>query len=199
MYRSIQIRGIVFAAIAVILGAFGAHALKALLPLDRLQVFETGVRYQIIHAIALIVLSLAMANAKKYEHFFAADSLRGIRSNVLYIKTRIGHIGVFYGYAGGGAYGDGYFWIDNTDSVMIEHDIDEFPDEVKSLLEFMWSEKSDYEDHSSVEGEPSSLALSLRANKNTVTSQDRWVYCTSGCSRSVIKVLSQEWSLSVHW
>jgi uncharacterized membrane protein YgdD (TMEM256/DUF423 family) len=64
MHRSIQIRGIVFAAIAVILGAFGAHALKALLPLDRLQVFETGVRYQIIHAIALIVLSLAMANAK---------------------------------------------------------------------------------------------------------------------------------------
>ena len=68
MHRSIQIRGIVFAAIAVILGAFGAHAFKALLPLDRLQVFETGVRYQIIHAIALIVLSLAMANAKKYEH-----------------------------------------------------------------------------------------------------------------------------------
>ena len=64
MHRSIQLRGIVFAAIAVILGAFGAHALKAVLPLDRLQVFETGVRYQIIHSIALIVLSL---NLTKYE------------------------------------------------------------------------------------------------------------------------------------
>jgi len=64
MDRSIQLRGIVFAAIAVILGAFGAHALKAVLPLDRLQVFETGVRYQIIHSIALIVLSL---NLTKYE------------------------------------------------------------------------------------------------------------------------------------
>ena len=64
MYKSIQLRGIVFAAIAVILGAFGAHALKAVLPLDRLQVFETGVRYQIIHSIALIVLSL---NLTKYE------------------------------------------------------------------------------------------------------------------------------------
>lgn len=53
---------------AVILGAFGAHALKAVLPIDRLPIFETGVRYQMIHAIALIVLSLAMANAKKYEH-----------------------------------------------------------------------------------------------------------------------------------
>ena len=64
MHRSIQIRGIVFVAITVILGAFGAHALKAVLPLDRLQVFETGVRYQIIHSIALIVLSL---NLTKYE------------------------------------------------------------------------------------------------------------------------------------
>lgn len=68
MHRSIQLRGIVFAAIAVILGAFGAHALKAVLPLDRLQIFETGVRYQFIHSIALIVLSLAMSNAKKFEH-----------------------------------------------------------------------------------------------------------------------------------
>jgi len=68
MYKSIQLRGIVFAAIAVVLGAFGAHALKAVLPLDRLQVFETGVRYQIIHSIALIVLSLAMMNAQKQEN-----------------------------------------------------------------------------------------------------------------------------------
>jgi uncharacterized membrane protein YgdD (TMEM256/DUF423 family) len=68
MHRSIQIRGIIFAATAVVLGAFGAHALKAVVSSDKLQVFETGVRYQIIHAIALIVLSLAMTNAKKYEH-----------------------------------------------------------------------------------------------------------------------------------
>jgi uncharacterized membrane protein YgdD (TMEM256/DUF423 family) len=68
MYKSIQIRGIIFAGIAVVLGAFGAHALKALLPVDRLQVFEIGVRYQFMHALALIVLSLSMANAKKQEH-----------------------------------------------------------------------------------------------------------------------------------
>ena len=68
MYRSIQIRGIIFAAIAVVLGAFGAHALKAQLPVDRLQIFETGVRYQFMHALALIVLSLSMANAIKQEH-----------------------------------------------------------------------------------------------------------------------------------
>lgn len=64
MYKSIQLRGIIFAGIAVILGAFGAHALKVLIPLDRLQIFETGVRYQFYHAIALIVLSLALSNAQ---------------------------------------------------------------------------------------------------------------------------------------
>lgn len=62
MNKSIQLRGIVFAGLAVILGAFGAHALKTMLPIDKLQVFETGIRYQVIHAIALIVLSFDKAN-----------------------------------------------------------------------------------------------------------------------------------------
>lgn len=68
MCKSIQIRGIIFAGIAVAMGAFGAHALKVLLPVDRLQIFETGVRYQFMHALALIILSLSIANAKKQEH-----------------------------------------------------------------------------------------------------------------------------------
>jgi uncharacterized membrane protein YgdD (TMEM256/DUF423 family) len=68
MYKAIQIRGILLAGLAVILGAFGAHALKVVLPADKLQTFETGVRYQFIHAVSLIVLGLSMANAKKYEH-----------------------------------------------------------------------------------------------------------------------------------
>jgi uncharacterized membrane protein YgdD (TMEM256/DUF423 family) len=62
MNKSIQLRGIIFAGLAVILGAFGAHALKAVLPADRLPIFETGVRYQLIHAIALIVLSIVTQN-----------------------------------------------------------------------------------------------------------------------------------------
>ena len=40
------------------LGAFGAHALKAILSPDKLQSYETGVRYQLIHALALIALSI---------------------------------------------------------------------------------------------------------------------------------------------
>lgn len=46
--------------IGVAAGAFGAHALRALVPAERLQVFETGARYQQLHAIALIALALVL-------------------------------------------------------------------------------------------------------------------------------------------
>jgi uncharacterized membrane protein YgdD (TMEM256/DUF423 family) len=46
---------------AVALGAFGAHALRARLAPDMLIVFETGVRYQMYHALAVIVTGLIVA------------------------------------------------------------------------------------------------------------------------------------------
>ncbi len=46
--------GSFFAALGVGLGAFGAHALKGRLSVEDLGIFETGVRYQIYHALALL-------------------------------------------------------------------------------------------------------------------------------------------------
>ena len=46
----------IFGFLAVILGAFGAHLLKKKLTSDQLQSFETGVKYQMYHAIVLLVL-----------------------------------------------------------------------------------------------------------------------------------------------
>ena len=46
--------------LAVALGAFGAHALRARLTPDLLATFETGVRYQMYHALALLAVALAM-------------------------------------------------------------------------------------------------------------------------------------------
>jgi len=43
--------------LAVILGAFGAHALKQKLGIDALQSFETGVRYQMYHVIVLLFVN----------------------------------------------------------------------------------------------------------------------------------------------
>jgi len=47
-----------FGMTAIILGAFGAHALKAVLTIEQLSTFETGVKYQIYHALFLLFLGL---------------------------------------------------------------------------------------------------------------------------------------------
>ena len=47
--------------LAVALGAFGAHGLRSRLTPDMLAVFETGVRYHMYHALALILTALLMA------------------------------------------------------------------------------------------------------------------------------------------
>lgn len=50
--------GAIFGFLAIILGAFGAHLLKKKLNTDQLNSFETGVKYQMYHAIVLVVLGL---------------------------------------------------------------------------------------------------------------------------------------------
>lgn len=53
--------GALFGALAVALGAFGAHALKAMLTAsNRTDTFETAVKYQFYHALALVVVGLLM-------------------------------------------------------------------------------------------------------------------------------------------
>jgi uncharacterized membrane protein YgdD (TMEM256/DUF423 family) len=50
--------GSLFGLLAVALGAFAAHALKARLGADLLATFEVGVRYQMYHALALLAVGL---------------------------------------------------------------------------------------------------------------------------------------------
>ncbi len=50
------ITGAFFGMLAIIFGSFGAHALKKILSDDQLKSFETGVKYQMYHAIVLLLL-----------------------------------------------------------------------------------------------------------------------------------------------
>ncbi len=52
--------GAVAAGLGVLLGAFGAHGLQARLTPDLLETFETGVRYEIYHAFAILIVALAL-------------------------------------------------------------------------------------------------------------------------------------------
>ncbi|MFB6230441.1 MAG: DUF423 domain-containing protein [Salinibacter sp.] len=53
--------GALAAGIAVALGAFGAHGLEGRVSPDRLDTFRTGVRYQMYHGLALLVVGWAIA------------------------------------------------------------------------------------------------------------------------------------------
>ena len=50
--------GTILMVIAIILGAFGAHALEARLTPDQLDTFETGVRYHFYHALSILIIAL---------------------------------------------------------------------------------------------------------------------------------------------
>ncbi|OCB78462.1 DUF423 domain-containing protein [Flavobacterium crassostreae] len=56
MNKKIITTAALLGGIAIILGAFGAHALKKLLTTDQLITFETGVRYQMYHALFLLFI-----------------------------------------------------------------------------------------------------------------------------------------------
>lgn len=59
MKKQALIYGSIFGLISVVLGALGAHALKEILTDSQLESFNTGVRYQMYHAILLVVLGLS--------------------------------------------------------------------------------------------------------------------------------------------
>jgi len=57
MNKTIFSTGIAFGVLAVILGAFGAHGLEKLVDANAIQTYETGVRYQMYHALLLLILA----------------------------------------------------------------------------------------------------------------------------------------------
>lgn len=64
MNKKTVITGAILIVVAIVLGAFGAHALKKVLDFDQLNSFETGVRYQIYYGLALLILGL---NSSKFK------------------------------------------------------------------------------------------------------------------------------------
>ena len=60
--------GSVAMALAVMLGAFGAHGLKSRLSADLMEIYKTGVLYHLIHALGLILVGiLCLSKPGRYE------------------------------------------------------------------------------------------------------------------------------------
>ncbi len=78
---------------AIILGAFGAHGLKELISAESMQTFETGVRYQMYHALFLLFVgstNYISAKSKKLIFYFVligwlffSGSIYGLATNLL--------------------------------------------------------------------------------------------------------------------
>jgi uncharacterized membrane protein YgdD (TMEM256/DUF423 family) len=61
MEKTWVVLGCILAGFGVAAGAFGAHALRDVLTVDLLAVYETAARYQLVHALALLFVGLASA------------------------------------------------------------------------------------------------------------------------------------------
>ncbi len=61
MDRLFMALGGVFGFLGVAFGAFGAHILRGTLETRALEVFETAVRYQLVHALALVLVGLLLS------------------------------------------------------------------------------------------------------------------------------------------
>ncbi len=86
--KSIIMTGALLAGLAVMLGAFGAHALKAKVSPEELSVFDTAVKYHMAHALGLILIGVLGFHFPKEIIYLPALLLIGgvlIFSGSLYI------------------------------------------------------------------------------------------------------------------
>ncbi|HMI05929.1 MAG TPA: DUF423 domain-containing protein [Flavobacterium sp.] len=108
MQKQITSTAALLGMIAIILGAFGAHALKTVLTIEQLATFETGVRYQMYHALFLLFIGLTTSISEKAQkgiywltligviffsgsiYFLATKSVTGIDLKLIGIVTPIG-------------------------------------------------------------------------------------------------------------
>lgn len=94
MNKNIMAWGTTFALTAVILGAFGAHALKELLTTNQLLSFETGIRYQMFYGIFLLFVGISFDKINKSvfisKLFTSGIILFSFSIYLLYIQELIG-------------------------------------------------------------------------------------------------------------
>jgi uncharacterized membrane protein YgdD (TMEM256/DUF423 family) len=92
MDKKIITTGAIFGMLAIILGAFGAHALKKILSLEQLTTFETGVKYQMYHALFLLFIGLSSISQKAKKTIYLLVVLGVIFfSGSIYLLATNGH------------------------------------------------------------------------------------------------------------
>jgi uncharacterized membrane protein YgdD (TMEM256/DUF423 family) len=96
MNKKITATGAFIGMLAIILGAFGAHALKKVLTPEQLMSFETGVRYQMYQAFFLFVLAIQNDLVEKTKKTIFTLILTGTLffSGSIYLLSTMGITGI---------------------------------------------------------------------------------------------------------
>ena len=68
----------ILGGLAVVFGAFGAHALKKILSEEQLKSFETGVKYQMYHAIVLLIVGFNFNLETASEKYMVYSFMAGV-------------------------------------------------------------------------------------------------------------------------
>lgn len=94
MNKKILVLGTVLGVLAIVLGAFAAHGLEKMIDKDAIETFQTGVRYQMYHALLLLFVgttNLLTQKSKVYIFYFVAigvlffsGSIYGLSTNSLF-------------------------------------------------------------------------------------------------------------------
>ncbi len=89
MDKKIITTGAIFGMLAIILGAFGAHALKKVLSIEELVTFETGVKYQMYHALFLLFIGMAglSQKAKKIIYYLVVVGVLFFSGSIYLLAT----------------------------------------------------------------------------------------------------------------
>lgn len=93
MKNKILVIGSIFGFTGVALGAFGAHGLKPLISFEMLDIYETGVRYHLIHAVVLLITSQMLPTHNSSNIWYSAIAFTTgiiIFSGTLYILAITG-------------------------------------------------------------------------------------------------------------
>ncbi|QWX83245.1 DUF423 domain-containing protein [Cellulophaga sp. HaHaR_3_176] len=116
MNKTILCTGAVFGLLSVVLGAFGSHGLKELITEDSLSSFNTGVTYQMYHALLLLVIGSISKISEKHKkmiyvfittgivlfsfsiYFLATNSLTSVNFKPIFFLTPIGGLLLIMGW-----------------------------------------------------------------------------------------------------
>ena len=92
MHKGFLQTAVILGALAVTLGAFGAHGLKKIVPPETVTTFETGVRYQFYHVFALLAVAILFGSFPgRYLQYAGMCFIIGIIlfSGSLYVLTAL--------------------------------------------------------------------------------------------------------------